>query len=558
MQRRRWRALGASLILTTGVVTAAVGSSPLEVGAAPISFGVVNVPAGDAMTTPGYFRLDTLSATGTNAGFTINMSAAAGGPAFALSVAPKAGGTIPAGSSPTAPFPVVETGTTGTATPTTARLVIAQGEGVCSNGSGEYRIDDIAFGGVGGAISRLAMTWSLRCLAIPAGPLSSGVVHLNQENGPIGNPAASEFYPVDPARLFESRRPAAGLGAGATADITVVGVAGVPATATAVVLNVTAVSPTLQTFLTVYPAGAGLPLASNVNPAPDDIVANLTTVKVGAGGKVTLFNSVGVTGALVDIVGYYAPEDATTAGGRFFGQTPARLLDTRNANAPFGPGETREITVDATATAAVLNVTSTLSTQASYLTVFPQGGAVPEASNLNFSAGQNLPNLVVVKLTAGKASIFNSVGSTHVVVDVVGVFKDGIPILTKSGRFIPVDPVRAYDTRDPKPQGSLVTVALAAAEARDVDVLGLLKAYHFEYSGFVANVTVTQTTADYGFLTVFPTGAARPNASNLNWRAAETRPNLAMTATDGFGFTSYYNDQGTTDLIIDVAGWFTR
>ena len=138
----------------------------------------------------------------------------------------------------------------------------------------------------------------------------------------------------------------------------------------------------------------------------------------------------------------------------------------------------------------------------------------------------------------------------------VGVGLMGLPM---AKRLLSLGyPVRAYDTRDPKPQGSLVTVALAPGEARDVDVLGLLKAYHFEYGGFVANVTVTQTTADYGFLTVFPTGTARPNASNLNWRAAETRPNLAMTATDAFGFTSYYNDQGATHLIIDVAGWFTR
>jgi len=71
--------------------------------------------------------------------------------------------------------------------------------------------------------------------------------------------------------------------------------------------------------------------------------------------------------------------------------------------------------------AVVLNVTVTNATAGSYLTLWPDGAARPLASDLNFVAGQTVPNLVVVKLGAnGKVDIFNFAGTTDVVVDVVG------------------------------------------------------------------------------------------------------------------------------------------
>ena len=72
-------------------------------------------------------------------------------------------------------------------------------------------------------------------------------------------------------------------------------------------------------------------------------------------------------------------------------------------------------------TAVVLNVTVTGATMASDLAVWPDGGSRPVASDLNFVAGQTVPNLVIVKLSAsGKIDIGNDFGSTHVIVDVVG------------------------------------------------------------------------------------------------------------------------------------------
>ena len=72
-------------------------------------------------------------------------------------------------------------------------------------------------------------------------------------------------------------------------------------------------------------------------------------------------------------------------------------------------------------TAAVLNVTVTNPTAASYVTVWPDGNAQPVASDENFGKGQTRANLVVVKVGAnGKIDLFNLAGSTDVVIDVVG------------------------------------------------------------------------------------------------------------------------------------------
>jgi hypothetical protein len=76
----------------------------------------------------------------------------------------------------------------------------------------------------------------------------------------------------------------------------------------------------------------------------------------------------------------------------------------------------------------------------------------------------------------------------------------------------------------------------------------------------VVNVTVTNTdiaTSQDSFLTVWPAGAARPLASDLNWANGETVPNMVVVAVGASGSIDLYNATGTTDAIVDVAGWYT-
>jgi hypothetical protein len=84
----------------------------------------------------------------------------------------------------------------------------------------------------------------------------------------------------------------------------VTGRAGVPASATAVVLNVTATESTAAGFVTAWPAGGPRPLASTLNFAPGDNVANLVMVGLGPGGTLSLFQFGGSTHVVADVVGY--------------------------------------------------------------------------------------------------------------------------------------------------------------------------------------------------------------------------------------------------------------
>ena len=222
--------------------------------------------------------------------------------------------------------------------------------------------------------------------------------------------------------------PAGAVDPGETVVVDVTGVGGVPANATAVVLNVTATQPTTGSFLTVYPSDTALPLASNLNFDTGVTVPNLVIVKVGADGNVKVYNKLGSVHVIFDVVGWYG-----ATGDLLYPLTPARVLDTRTSpqGTPAGKvGANATIAVDvtvgtipATASGVIVNTTVTEPTLGSYLTVYPSGVTRPLASNLNFTTGQTVPNLVMVKVgTGGNVQVYNNKGQVHVVFDAVGYF----------------------------------------------------------------------------------------------------------------------------------------
>ena len=84
------------------------------------------------------------------------------------------------------------------------------------------------------------------------------------------------------------------------------GAGGVRTDASAIIANATVTGATSDSFVTVYPAGASVPNASNLNFTAGQTAANLVAVKVGTGGQVALNNSAGSTNAILDVVGYFA------------------------------------------------------------------------------------------------------------------------------------------------------------------------------------------------------------------------------------------------------------
>ncbi len=228
--------------------------------------------------------------------------------------------------------------------------------------------------------------------------------------------APSGFHPVAPARVLDTRdgtgveTAAAGqpLGPGATIDLPLAGVAGLPATGVrAVTLNVTAVGPSADTHVTVWPAGGGPPATSNLNVPAGRIIANLVTTGTSPAGTVSLRNNSGDVHLVVDVMGWF--DDGTgssTPGTRFVPLSPNRVLDTRDGTGtppgPLPPGGIVELTVTGQAgvapdaQAVVLNLTGVAPTAATHLTVWPAGAAIPATSNLNLAAGETAPNLVMV------------------------------------------------------------------------------------------------------------------------------------------------------------------
>lgn len=112
--------------------------------------------------------------------------------------------------------------------------------------------------------------------------------------------------------------------------------------------------------------------------------------------------------------------------------------------------------------------------------------------------------------------------------------------------FVPIAPVRLLDTRSGAP--------LAAGGTHTLTIGGTPSVPAYARAA-VLNVTVDQTTAD-SYLTVWPADKPRPTASNLNWKAGVTIPNLVTVALSADGRASFYNEFGTTHLIVDAVGYY--
>ncbi|MGZ4771121.1 MAG: hypothetical protein ACXV3B_00425, partial [Ilumatobacteraceae bacterium] len=310
---------------------------------------------------------------------------------------------------------------------------------------------------------------------------STGPVRIER---PVSNAPAC-YVPLNPARLLDTRDGTggniSGLSSLALTELKVAGVGGVPANggATAVVLNVTVDAPLTSGFIMAWPSGDAQPTVSNLNYVAGQTVPNLVTVKLGANGRVNLFNSEGLTQVIADVVGYYVPATAGCAG-KFTAVSPARVLDTRNgigrggSTAPVGAGQSIDVNVTGVPgaptgviTGVALNVTVDQPTSSGFLTVWPTNEARPLASSHDFVPGLTVANLVLAKVSpSGQVSIFNSGGNTHIVADVVGYFSS-----SGTGTFVPLSPQRIVDSRLGIGRG--VTGPLGPGGSINIDVAGV-------------------------------------------------------------------------------------
>ena len=269
----------------------------------------------------------------------------------------------------------------------------------------------------------------------------------------------------------------------------------------------------------------------------------------------------------------------------FTGVTPVRILDTRTGtggfSAPVGPARTIAVTVAGwggvplmTSTspvppvAVVLNVTVTNATaHDSFVSVYPTGTTRPNVSNVNFVAGQTVPNRVIVKLgtggtNAGKVTFYNAAGSVNVIADVGGWYSDATASGTGAG-FNPLTPVRILDTRGINGTPVGAPIAPLGQTPLKLLVAGVggvpLMSSTTPPQAVVLNVTATDTVTDSGgsFLTVWPDLVSQPGVSDLNFRAGLTIPNLVVVKVGADGKIAIANARGTADVVVDIVGWYS-
>ncbi len=391
------------------------------------------------------------------------------------------------------------------------------------------------------------------------GPVSAHTAQLSNTTSSTG----SAYTAMTPMRLLDTRTTGQTLGAGSSLNLPVVTAAdGVPSNATAVALNVTVTNTTGASYLSAYPTGGTQPLVSNLNWAMGETVPNSVIVPVGTGGDVTFYNHTGSTDVVVDLEGYFAPPTNGSTAGAYVPLTPARIADTRtgsgypNAGSTLAAGGSVNVQVTGAggvpsgATAAILNVTATNTTAASYAEVYPTGATQPTASNLNWTMGETVANRVVAPLSAsGMVTIYNHTGSTDVVVDVSGYFTNSTMTLPSTASlYNSMTPIRVVDTR--------VSGGTLGAGGTYTTTLGGAGSVPATATAVVTNVTAVNTTAA-SFFTVYPAGAAQPVASDVNWSAGQVVPNLTVATLSSTGAITVFNHAGMADLVIDEFGYFT-
>ena len=232
-------------------------------------------------------------------------------------------------------------------------------------------------------------------------------------------------------------------------------------------------------------------------------------------------------GFVVDVLSGYRPI------------APTRAVDTRDnggARVPAGSKLVVDVGAQFASQSISVNLAATDAVGPGFATLFACDQDRPGTASLNFQAGEAISNGVITKVSAqGTVCVFVH-QSTHLVLDVFGVFPS-------ESAFAPVAPTRAVDTRDNGgarvPAGSELTVSVGA-----------------QYAGQSISVNLAATDAvGPGFATLFACDQDRPGTASLNFQAGEAISNGVITKVSAEGTVCVFVNQ-STHLVLDVFGVF--
>jgi hypothetical protein len=346
----------------------------------------------------------------------------------------------------------------------------------------------------------------------------------------------------------------------------------VPASVTAVAVDVTATGESDSGYVTTYADGTQRPITSSTNFAANTTATGYQIVPVGNDGKIDLYTHIdstsGTTALIVDLTGYFTSSAIVPGDQTYTPLTSAvRALDTRSSVAhtnltstgtvAVGTNFTLQITglnnIPAAATAVAVNLAAANAVGTGFLQAYATGYAPTADTSLSFNSGGNtiasLSGDVPVG-TSGTITISVHGNATAVLADISGYYTT----TTTGQKFHTLNPTRLVDTRSgiggiSSAVAANSTYALTTATTQQVTMATT--------PTLAAMLTVTNTAAG-GYATVYPTAVGKPATSNINWGTGDTLANLTLTPTDANGQISIYNNSSdTADFVVDCSGYYT-
>jgi hypothetical protein len=373
------------------------------------------------------------------------------------------------------------------------------------------------------------------------------------------------YVSMMPTRI-EDTRPQSGfsgagvtVGAGGTLNIQVSGSNGVPVGGvSAAVLNITAIEPSSNTYLTAYPENVARPVVANLNVVAGETLANLVTVPLGIQGGVTIYNHSGNVEVVADLDGYYT---TTPQGiGLYDPVNPVRVFGALASGTVIGTGVSDAVAVAGGATgvptdasAVVVIITGVGSSESSFLTAYPAPSTgVPEpptAANVVFGPNQIVGNRATVAVGSnGDIEVYNHSGSVHVDVDLYGYYTGTVGDLGSA--FTPLAPERFTDTRAGV-NGSAISPVSSESFSFISDSIPTTA------TALASNVTVVSGDSS-GYLTIYPVNeSSPPGVGDVVFTSNGIAQNFDLMPLEGSTSRIFNSSTMPVDLVIDAFGYFS-
>lgn len=253
---------------------------------------------------------------------------------------------------------------------------------------------------------------------------------------------------------------------------------------------------------------------------------------------------------------------------------PQRVVDTRFASGYQGAGAPLQgfsspscftiggrAGVPQDAVGILANITTANPPSNAHLTIWPDGGAMPATSNMNYMTWQSaLANMAIIRLGTGGAVDVVGANGANAIIDIVGFIMPAASTETPPGAtlagqmFLLTKPERVVDTRPDSGYQGAGTPMAGFTTPRCYDVITGVPDMTTDASGIVANVTTTNHTPYAAHLTIWPNGESQPATSNLNYVPQEyAQANMAIIRV-GTEFKVCVVGAPGVNVIIDVVG----